>query len=276
MNSFHVTILDEKFPRSSQQLRRQLPDSHVSRLHEFASDLAIGYEEGAWESTVTVIGDRGQRINVRLIDKSDLGLALKHNLTDQKWRKELPDFEALCSIGYLAPIGDNVYTLTEKALRLAEEPATVLNVFISYRRDKSSELALLFDARIRYETNATPFVDHNLKPGDEWHAKLEEKIADCNAFICLIAPGTLCSPFVQKEIDWALKNHEEKNRLIIPVWHKKYVSKPNSKCDKISDSFNAVEVTQESAKQYNAAVDEALNRLGYSTAFLERRRSGVE
>ena len=247
----------------------------MSRLHEFATDLAIGYEEGAWESTVTVIGDRGRIINVRLVDKSDLGLALRHNLTDQKWRNELPDFEALCAIGYLTPIGENQYTFSERTLRLADEPPTLLNVFISYKRDKSSEFALLLHSRIKYETNAMPFVDHNLKPGDEWHAKLEDKITNSDAFICLIAPGTLCSPFVQKEITWALKDREINNRLIIPVWHKGYVSKHNSKCDKISVTFNAVEVTPESAKNYNSAVEEVLNRLGYSTAFLERHRRGA-
>ena len=194
-----------------------------------------------------------------------------------KWPVNLvPDLDAMCSVGYFSGPAGPHYSLTEKALRLADVPVTLLNVFISYRRNKSSEFALLLHSRIKNETNATPFVDHNLNPGDEWHAKLEEEIANSDAFICLIAPGSLCSPFVQKEIDWALINRESKSRLIIPVWHKGYVSEANSKCDKISDTFNAVEVTQESAKQYNSAVDEVLNRLGYSTAFLERRRSGVE
>ena len=271
-----MSILNEKFPRSTQQLRRQLPEGQVSRLHEFATDLAIGYEEGAWESTVTVIGDRGRPINVRVIDRSDEGLALKHNLTDQKWRDKLPDFEALCSLGYLTPISESGYALTGKALSLADEPATLPNVFISYRRDQSSELALLFDARIRYETNAEPFVDYCLRPGDMWHAKLEEKIADSDAFICLMAPGTLCSYYVRKEICWALQEHESRNRLLIPVWHKSYGKTQIDDRDNISVEPNVVNVLEESAKGYNLAVDEVLNRLGYSTAFLSRRRNRGE
>ena len=266
----------EKYPRLTERLRRALPEGRVARIHEFATDLAIGYEEGAWDSRIRFMKmiRLGETIFWK-IDETFESNSMLHSLK-KKWPDEsLPDFEAMWSFDYLVE-QQEMFNISEKTLLLADSPATSLDVFISYKRDKSSEFALLLHSRIKYETNATPFVDHNLKPGDEWHAKLEQKVADCDAFICLLAPGTLCSPFVQKEIKWALAERENNNRLIIPVWHKSYVSIPNSPCDKISDTFNAVEVTQESAKQYNSGVDEVLNRLGYSTAFLERRRSGIE
>ena len=246
------------------------PEGRVARIHEFATDMAIGFDEGAWPSENISLssGDEGVTFLSAYSDESG---ELK-NLASKWSNGVMPSSDTMSSVGYFVSSEGYGYSLSEKALRLADEPAALLNVFISYKRDKSSEFALLLHSRIQYETNATPFVDHNLKPGDEWHAKLEQKVADCDAFICLLAPGTLCSPFVQKEINWALTERENNNRLIIPVWHKGYVIKQDAKCDKISERFNAVEVDVESAKGYNSAVDEVLNRLGYSTAFLERRR----
>ncbi len=270
-----MEIENEKYPRLSERLRRELPEGKLARIHEFATDLAIGYEEGAWDSRILfmMIRDHGNVLVWSIIDTSrnTKSVSMLRSLKLKWLDDDLPDLESMWSFGYLIQLRKS-FNLSEKALRLADEPATNLEVFISYRRKESSEFALLLESRIRCETNASPFVDHNLKPGEEWHAKLEEKIANSDAFICLIAPGTLCSPFVQKEIKWALNEYEIRNRLIIPVWHKGYASKANSKCDRISYRFQAVQVQVESAKNYNSAIDEVLNRLGYSTAFLERRR----
>lgn len=253
------------------RMHGKVPEGRVARLHEFATDLAIGFDAGMWDSEIVTIRDRGVVVDWRF-GSTDRNVGYVSNVLNKWGRHNLPDFDAMCSVGYFIQHSKDTFTLSDKTLLLADEPPALLNVFISYRRNSSSEFALLLDSRIKHETNATPFVDHNLNPGDEWHAKLEEKIANSGAFICLIAPGTLCSPFVQKEIDWALNDYEEKNRLIIPVWHKSYVSEDNSKCDKISVRFEAVRVLEESAKSYDSAVDEVLNRLGYSTAFLEQRR----
>ena len=263
----------EKFPRLVERLLRTVPHNRVERIHEFVTDLAIGFDEGAWDASIYCNRYQSEIFKWR-VNGANKNQVIQ-DMLDSKWPKNLlPDIDALCSLNYLEVLPEGEFSLSGRALHLADAPTTIQNVFISYKRDKSSEFALLFDSRINYETNATPFVDHNLKPGEEWHAKLKEKIANSDAFICLLAPGTLCSPFVQKEINWALTERENNNRLIVPVWHKGYVSKPNSKCDKISVKFQAVEVLTESAKYYNSAVDEVLNRLGYSTAFLDRRRQG--
>ena len=246
------------------------PEGRVARIHEFATDMAIGFDEGAWPSGDIHLEPSGEGATILYVNNDEFG-ELK-NLA-RKWSNgAMPSSDAMSSFGYFVSGEGYRKSLSEKALRLADEPASLLNVFISYKRDRSSEFALLLDSRIKYQTNATPFVDYNLKPGDEWHAKLEEKIANSDAFICLLAPGSLCSKYVRKEIDWALEDHENKNRLIIPVWHKEYDRDKSGDLDKISDRFQAVEVPVESAKNYNSAVDEVLNRLGYSTAFLEQRR----
>ncbi len=171
-------------------------------------------------------------------------------------------------MGYLTFLEGNKYGLTEKALRLVDEPVTPPNVFISYKRSESSVFALLLEARIKYETTATPFLDKSIEPGDDWHPRLEEKVKSCETFICVMGPSTMDSPYVQNEIRWAQSNG--KNNLILPVWHNEYAgSHPN---DTLKGK-QAVIVGGENAKNYDSAVNEVLNRLGYSPQFIAQRQN---
>ena len=162
------------FPRLRERLHKNPPEGRGARIHEFATDLAIGYEEGVWDSRLFFVKLGGRVAHWSLVGADqhpDLLEALQ-----LKWTEDLlPDFDAMYSVGYFVQLSEKDCILSERTLRLADAPASLLNVFISYKRDKSSAFALLLDSRIRYETNATPFVDFNLLPGDEWHAKLGKR-----------------------------------------------------------------------------------------------------
>ena len=176
---------------------------------------------------------------------------------------------------YLNELRENYFFLSAKALSLVDEPVTPPNVFISYKRSESSAFALLLEARIKYETNARPFLDKNIELGDDWHARLEEKVKASSAFICVIAPNTLdprddgSKSYVLREIEWALAS--EKTDLIIPVWHHGYDGEHEND---IIKRKNAEPIESENAKNNDSAVNQVLNRLGFSPQFIAQRQSG--
>src|SRR5262249_51031093 len=155
-----------------------------------------------------------------------------------------PSDELLNTLGYVTLIGtkdgDRSYLLTEKALALLEQPAAPPSVFISYKRDQSSALALLIEARLRLAGNPNPFVDKNLTPGDEWHRKLEQTIKSCEYFISLIGPKTLESSMVIEEISWA----KSARCKVISIWHGCSI---DEKAPEVLREHHAIQVTGESA-----------------------------
>ena len=250
-----------EFPDLWARMKLPIPKEKVAQIHEFATDLAVGFNDGAWPSNFllseTVGGD-----NWAL----DEGAELLEELESKKWGGTFPKYHSLISMGYLTHSRLDTYELTEKALSLVDEPVTQPNLFISYKRSESSAFALLLEARIKYETNATPFLDKSIEPGDDWHPRLEEKVKSCEAFVCVIWRGTLDSKYVQNEIRWALSNG--KNNLILPVWHNEYDgSHPNDPLQ----SKQAVIVGDENTKNYDSAVNEIMNRLGFSPQFIAQR-----
>ena len=231
----------------------------VGRIHEYATDLAIGYDEDYWSSELA-LNFTNEYKTTRNPDDYDIFIR-------SKWEGNLPSIQSVVSMGYLRKVQGDTYTLTDKGIRLADAPAIPPNVFISYKRSESSAFALLLEARITYETNATPFLDQSIEPGDDWHPRLEEKVEACEAFVCVIGPSTLDSPYVRNEIRWA--QNSEKNSLILPVWHNGYDGSPESN---VLKDKQAVIVESENAKNYDSAVNEVLNRLGYSPHFIAQRR----
>ena len=172
-------------------------------------------------------------------------------------------------MGYLRKVKEerDIYTLTEKGIRLADAPAIPPNVFISYKHCESSAFALLLEARIKYETHAKPYIDKNPDLGQNLDITLEEKVKSCEAFICVIAKTTFDSKSVCDEIGWAKANN---TRIIIPVCHKEY---DINRVNEIFDKKFAVRVKEESAEEYDRAVHKVLNLLGYSTHFIAQRQS---
>ena len=272
-----VEIDENKYPRLAKRLSRPVPEGKVAQLHEFATDLAVGYDEGAWKPRILPARGGTSIGSTVKVPPSLWTIGSNRNNSNpveamrSKWsEKNHPDFQAMVSLGYFILGKSRVYHLTDKAIRLADAPATSQQVFISYKRIESSAFALLLEKSIRYETNATPFLDMSIDPGEEWHEKLEEKVRDSDVFVAMLAPESLDSPYVRKEIGWALSN--DKTDLIVPVWHAGYEGK---RADDPLNGHQAVVVDQESAKHYRAAADEVMNRLGYSVALLEQRRAGA-
>ena len=253
-----------EYPRLAARLKLAVPKERVAQIHEFAADLAVGFNEGAWSANFM---QRGDYVVEEYNDET------YRLFFENKWREEIPymKINTMISMGYLQQSGHSsmVYVLTEKAFRLVDEPVSPPDVFISYKRSESSAFALLLEARIRYETNATPFLDKSIEPGDDWHPLLEAKVKSCEAFICVIAPKTLDSQYVRNEIRWARDNG--KNTLMLPVWHNGY---DGSHEKDLLTGKQAVIVGSETAKDYESAVSEILNRLGYSPHFIARRQAG--
>ncbi len=231
----------------------------MQRAVEFARDLAQGVADGKWAThcRVSFTGMGGAEWSL-FADP-----VYEDELFSVKWQDNPPSAELLTTLGYLSFLrrtegGDLIYILTEKALSLLEQPAAPPSVFISYKRDQSSAFALLIEARLRLAGNPNPFVDKNLTPGDNWHGKLEATIKGCEYFVSLIGPKTLESAMVIKEIQWA----ESAGAKIISIWHGRSI---DSTAPEVLRTHHAIEVTGESALEYETAVNQLLNALGYRT-----------
>ncbi|MBK8029216.1 MAG: toll/interleukin-1 receptor domain-containing protein [Chloroflexi bacterium] len=150
------------------------------------------------------------------------------------------------------------FVLTEKALRLLEKPSAPPSVFISYKRDQSSPLALLVEARLRLAGNPNPFVDKLIVAGEGWRERLKGTIEQSKYFVCLVGKDTLQSEWVQKEIEWAA----EASCTLISIWHG---CEMDETCPAALRERHAITVTGESAREYETAISELLNALGYAT-----------
>ena len=204
----------ERFPKLWELMQLPVPKERVAQIHAFATDLAVGFEEGVWGSQVRVVQGMGG-VNWMFTDERASKYPEHFEALRSKWSEDnQPDFYAMHSFGYLISDGGKAYILTEKAMQLVDSPPVTPNVFISYKRSESSAFALLLEARIKYETNARPFLDKNIELGDDWHARLEEKVKASRAFICVIAPNTLdprddgSKSYVLREIEWALDSEK--------------------------------------------------------------------
>ncbi len=244
-------------------LAQPAPENPIERIHTLARDLAYGAIQGFWTSKIFVLigapvepltwlsGHGGS--DQRLID-----------YLSTKWNDQQPSADLLVSFGYLNEVGEResgttIYILTDKAFALLERPTTPPSVFISYRRNQSSALGLLVVARLRAVGVENPFIDMNIDPGDEWHALLEKTVRQSRYFVALIGPGTLDSPYVRREIEWALNSE---GTHIIPIWHNGYAGEGQN-LEALS-SKNAIRIKEESAEDYELAMIKLVNRLGYT------------
>ena len=243
-----------KFSRLKMRLAREVPEDENLRLREFATDIAFGNKLGAWSESIFILIDQGEDKILRWgADRAIRDRELWQMLNSKWTTVNLPNYEGICKYGYFIPQPDNKFDLSTIALEL---PSLYADVFISYKRSESSAFALLVESRIRQETDSIPFLDKELDAGYKWHSKLREKIADCEIFICLLAPNTLLSSQVRKEIGWAFEDYKNKKCQIIPVWHKGYDKNKTGKLDLISDDIQAIVVKEESAAGYDFAVSE--------------------
>lgn len=237
------------------------PENHLDRIHAFALDLAYGFSVGEFPSKYIISG-----IDTPQTWIGQTGRSQKDNLDSylsEKWELAYPHSTELEMLNYIqykehTERGSRIYTLTPKALTLMEQPAKPPTIFISYKRDESAAFGLLIVARLKMAGITNPFIDMDIRPGDEWHAYLQKTIQQSEYFVSLLAPTTLDSAIVKQEIEWA----RQANLQIIPIWHNRFDGYENLPSE--LSSKNAIRVKEESAEEYNNAVILLLNRLGYA------------
>jgi hypothetical protein len=237
------------------------PENSFEQIHTLARDLAYGALHGLWGPKLSVAFVGGGQYSWISHDGSTGSI---DEYLEEKWKNEHPPANLLVSFGYFQWLGErdtgtNVYILTQKAFSLLEQPTAPPSVFISYRRNQSSALGLLVVARLRAVGIENPFIDMNIDPGAEWHALLEKTVRQSQFFVALIGPGTLDSPYVRQEIEWAAGNA---NTHIIPLWHNGYAGDGDNM--EALSSKNAIRIKEESAEEYELAMIKLLNRLGYT------------
>jgi hypothetical protein len=121
---------------------------------------------------------------------------------------------------------------------------------------------LLLEARLGAK-GIKPYLDTTgLQGGEEWEKALENNIIASSALLVLIGPTTLASPYVQKEIEIALREHKR----IIPVLHNgcriEALNAPSSPFADVFDRLQCITVEGEKARYYNLAVLDVLNIFG--------------
>ncbi len=85
-------------------------------------------------------------------------------------------------------------------------------IFVSYAHKDSAlvfpELVALRDKGYRI------WYDEGIDPGNEWPEDIAKALRDCAYFVVFITPYSVDSPYVRKEIDFALK----KKLTFVPVY----------------------------------------------------------
>jgi hypothetical protein len=235
-------------------LAEPVPIDVFQRVQAFARDLAYGVSQGFWHSKLYWNSLHNPEI-------SNTSKLYAHHL-GPKWENQIPSDYLLLSFGYLTLFstegGSPVYLLTEKTFSLLERPSRPPDIFISYRRSESSALALLIEARLKLAGNPNPFLDKNLAVGQEWQEQLRERIYNSRYFICLIGEKTLESQQVQQEIQWAI----EAGCTIISIWHG---SRINAETPAFLRDRHAIIIKDDGALDYEVAINQMLNTLGYAT-----------
>lgn len=263
-------------------LDRPKPESAIEQIHVFAHDLAYGVADGLWSPVFNVFYNLNSPHPVWR-NSSDKSNWFK-NYKSRKWIDICPNEQLLVSFGYLSSLDvEGSYVLTEKALNLLAVPLKSPDIFISYGHKQSSELALLIEARLKYvDREIGIFIDKEIPLGDRWHQHLEDKVKIAQYFVCLLGryyvqdkiDGIVCIDTiqrepVQKEIRWVL----EADIPIIFICHRAYTL-PDEQGNLSDSTWELVQkllekqgifVSDESAEQYETAINKLLNRLQYPT-----------
>lgn len=248
-------------------LAQPYPTDPILKVHDYAHDLAYLAISGVLPSGSRFRGDdsphemkTSNELITQFKDKWGRGRLGRGEL-------ESPDPNVLVSFGYLVRDTDSygiyIYELTQKAFQLLERPSKAPSIFISYRRQESSALALLIEARLRLVGVSDIFVDKNISPGDDWEQLLQQTIRGSSVFVVLIAPHTLnaTEPHVEREIAWAV----EAGSRIVSIWHNQHRMKNEKNYPSVLAQKQFIVVEDETTKHYETAISELLNSLGYRT-----------
>lgn len=270
--------------------QRPMPTGRMERMDTMARELAEGISEGYWEAKFTLrevyrtedeqtfrLYVEDDRVNVEtsayLSGSGLINIPSSHEMREyffHRWSyprevSKLPEFKLLLANNYIVSnpmtMRETDYVIRPSCFELLRNvpPATS---FISYRRRESSAFALLVLARLKAQ-GIQAFVDMSIEAGADWEQTIREQIDRCDVFVMLIAPDTFNSPVIVRELQYAI----QKGRTIIPVSHNgfdfyQHVSELPEDLRNFLTTKNAIRVVEESAREYNAAVEELLNRFG--------------
>jgi len=247
---------------------RPLPTNPMARIKTFAREIAEGAVNGLWPIQVHVGIAEQRATSYHVLKPRDGAL---QTYVERRWDgpNEHPHYNLIVSNGYMTLTESDrfnaTYELTREAFALLQEaePATI---FISYKRSESSAFALLV-AHTLEQAGLRPFIDMQLRPGDDWSNELEASVKRADYFILLLGPQTLDSQVTQQEIQWALAA----NRHFITIRHNGF---DFDTCDwtrvppVVADAIqrkHSIAVTGENPLAYNAALSELLNRFSITT-----------
>ena len=239
------------------------PKHLIERVETLARDIAYGIDIGYWGPKIGVMTSSNGEDWANWTSLQD-GMQNFSKYLKDKWSNAQPSADLMLMFGYFTVFEVKQYQvdylLSSNAFLLLQKPTTPPSIFISYKQDQSSALALLIEARLKLQdSNINIFIDKLLQPGDDWEQRLEQTVRQSRYFISLIGQGTLESETIQKELKWA----SAAGCIIIAICHNAY---------KIDASFptelqgkQAIIIPQESAKHYESAISDLLNGMGYST-----------
>lgn len=237
-------------------------------MEDFVRDLAYGVVKLDWEIELRNFGDV---IPYWLHPNPNMEMSDEQIKFRNKWLENPPNMQILIAYDYLK-VKEHIrerqgtkrvsytYFLTSKAFDLLEKPSKRIRVFISYKRNQSSALALLLEARLRLRgvRDDHIFIDKSIAVGELWEERIKREVAACDYFVALVAPNTLDSINVKNEIDWALAA----NKYVIPICH------GGATADVLPDylqALNVYVVKNESALDYEQGIGHVLNELRFTT-----------
>jgi hypothetical protein len=245
-------------------------ENFMQDVEDLARDLAYGVSVGAWSARTFVYNysfkSYGYSWSQEHVHRTE-----PQEKFFQKWiaPENGPTYDVLEAFGFMDRTSANekqlLYVLTQKSLDLLQRPVQSPSIFISYRRKESSTFALLVEARLRM-AGADPkriFIDKTIPIGDEWESHLVERLTSCEVFICLVGktafkPGS----WLQREIQ--ILQAENPQAIILPILHNG-VTLSSTMVQEFFGSRQSATVKEESALEYENAINHILNRLGYET-----------
>ena len=95
-----------------------------------------------------------------------------------------------------------------------------MKAFISYSHKDSEYLDRLHThlATLKREGKITAWYDREILPGDKLHTEIESQLCKSKLFLALVSPDFIASKYCyEKEVQTALKMHEEKKCRVIPI-----------------------------------------------------------
>jgi hypothetical protein len=231
------------------------PDTseHMKRIQFLAKALAYGVVNDLFLPNI-LVSKLGHEIWYYV--EGDYDMRLQQYLNEQ-WSNSQPQISFLKALEYVEfeERGETYrqYCLTPKAFALLEQPITPPNIFISHRQQTSAAFALLLYEKLR-QVGAVPFVDKDLKIGDDWQEYLEGLIVRSDHFVLIMGADTWASEAVQMEVQVAKAN----SIPIYPVCHGGLKELPP-----ILSHIQGHIIEKENSGHYELAVNAVINRLGY-------------